>query len=365
MTTKKELSDLAIDASLREHNAANESKQSESEKLPSTIRIGVRDADRGKHEVIYPNDSKTLNGDKIYSASNPDGAVVRATQPNKNLPVALDSRSAIKPPLKKIPEPKKESLISVGSGLLAVASGYAGDGVFGLHEYATEYARIMAALVAQLLGDYKGWDEPTEPVTDKKIFFYFDTYESGRSVPPLLAAALQKYGYKTDGGNAIGSQEIEEYSAFIARVVAFQETKPLGEHHNFIVGEPLTNLKTILENEGLVVLFGCGCPYAAQPLNELLSVLGANWTLPEDNPAFTDVMLPVGSVYGYLPDDFTEFPDGSAPYKIIKTQNFDSIEFTPYTTYRAGFSGVAPNEVLATSKEGVVMAYRKYPEVIT
>lgn len=352
MATKKELSDLALDASAREYAALKESKQIESEKLPNNIRIGRRDADTGMHEVIYPDDSQSINGNKIYSASNPDGMTVRAIQPNKNLPISLDSQSAKKQKPEVIVPEKKILPVSTGvGGLLAFSSNYMG--IYGIDSLYPQYtdAHIVAALVAQRLGDADGWDIPTQAVTDKKILFHQGQNYS-LAVNTNLILAFEKYGYSVVSQQNISPDALTDFNAVIARIVTF--AYPIGQNYNYIVGDQLLGLKSLLERQGLVLLAGCGCAFGSQPINELLLALGIDWNLPQTSQNYDNK----GTIDDNLPDPI--------PWTILETGNAKSIQYTPFTTYPTYFAGVNNKEILAVAGTGeVTIAYRSYPEVVT
>lgn len=350
MASKKELSDLALDASIREYDATKEAKQIEAEKLSNSIRIGRRDADRGMHEVIYPNNSKTLNGNKIYSASNPDGMIVRATQPNKNLSVALDSKTSPKQIVTILSEIAIPKSVEQVAGLLAVASNYMQNPI---------EAAIIASLIAQMLGDQEGWNPDKKTVvTDKKILLH-----KGKTYDPLspIQSALIEYGYELELSSDLSSEKLSDFSAVIARVVNTGVSVPDPSSafpgyifKNYIVGTQLEGLKSLLENKGLVVLCGCGCPYGSQPFNELLNELGTSWIV--ETTEATSYADPIWDEEGL---NFT-------PWKLKNPSEPEIIEYVPKLSYQTYFTGVEESEAIAkASNDTIVMAYRPYPDVVT
>ena len=95
MSTRDELRVIAQCQNLQQyHNAQADRAEKEDTNL-GMIRIGDRDPNTGRDQVLYSSGGQALAGVRTFNASLPLGATVRATKPIVGEAVALDSRSSI------------------------------------------------------------------------------------------------------------------------------------------------------------------------------------------------------------------------------------------------------------------------------
>lgn len=84
---------------------------------PETLRIGKRDADTGKHTVVYPNGGKQIAGVPLYNASPSFDTAVKSGQPIGRNAISLEHKSNV--PL-EIPAVEEKKVSTLSTAMLLV-----------------------------------------------------------------------------------------------------------------------------------------------------------------------------------------------------------------------------------------------------